>query len=118
MMRGKPTDPATMAPVALYIRAAEGDPADTLEIQLRRLEAYARRNDLDPVRVYFETRGSRTQFDGMMAEATRGKTPFRRILVVDYRRFAGDLDVFRRWTDRLEEHGVSVVSLTESPGGD
>ena len=117
-MRREPGDPVPMTPVALYIRAAEGDPDNTLQIQLERLGAYVRRIDLEQVRAYFDVLGSRTQFDGMMAEATSGRPPFRRILVVNCRRFAADPEQFRRWTDRLEEHGVSVVSITESPGGD
>ena len=114
----EPDDPVRMTPAALYIRAAEGDPDNTLQIQLERLGAYARRNDLEQARVYFDVLGSRNQFDRMMAEATRGKPPFRCILVVNYRRFAGSEEEFRRWTDWLEEQGVSVVSITESPGGD
>ena len=114
----QPGEQETREPAALYIRAAEGDPDNTLETQLERLGAYARRNDLEQARVYFDVLGSRNQFDRMMAEAIRGKPPFLRILVVNYRRFAADPEQLRRWTDRLEEHGVSVVSITESPGGD
>ena len=102
------------APAALYIRADGGDPDNTLELQLERLQRHAGANRLDPVRVYFETRGSRIQFDWMTAEATGERPPFRRILAVNYSRFAVPREEFRHWAERLERHGVSVGSITEA----
>ena len=46
-------------PVALYIRSMTGDPAHTLENQLRALQNHAARNGMQQVRVYFDTRDDR-----------------------------------------------------------
>ena len=72
-MRMQSREHRVREPAALYIRAAGGDPDNTLDLQLERLQRYAGANDLDPERVYFETRGSRAQFDRMIAEATGGE---------------------------------------------
>ena len=107
-------------PVALYIRSMAGDPAHTLENQLRALQKHAARNGMQQVRVYFDTRDDRSQFDRMMAEATGENPPFRRILVLELSRFAldsGDLD---GQLARLDGRGVAVEPMTgptsEAPG--
>ena len=69
-----------------------------MELQLERLQRYASANDLDPVRVYFKTRNSRSQFDRMISEATGERPPFRRILVISYSRFAECQEEFQQWT--------------------
>ena len=48
--------------VALYIRTLEGDPDNSLQVQLTALQDYARSRQLDAVRVFFDVQGSRSQF--------------------------------------------------------
>ena len=96
-------------PVALYIRSMTGDPAHTLENQLLALQNHAARNGMQQVRVYFDTRDDRSQFERMMAEATGENPPFRRILVHDEERLCGCESELRA---RLEGTGVTVMSVT------
>ena len=107
-------------PVALYIRTLKGDPDNSLEVQLMALQRYARRRQLDAVRVFFDIQGGRRQFEAMLAQATRENPPFRRILVLELSRFAlnsGDLD---GQLARLDGRGVAVEPMTgptsEAPG--
>ena len=100
-------------PVALYIRTLEGDPDNSLPVQLTALQGYARGRQLDAVRVFFDIQGGRSQFEAMLAEATRENPPFRQVLVHDEGRLCGcevEMDELRA---RLEENGVTVVSVTE-----
>jgi DNA invertase Pin-like site-specific DNA recombinase len=102
-------------PVALYARTWPGDPDGSVEVQIRALHEYARRHRLEAVRVYFDTRNTRSQFHEMMAEATGEDPPFRQILVHDMgrlSRWAAGLSALR---DRLEANGVTVVSVTGGP---
>ena len=96
-------------PVALYIRTLEGDPDNSLPVQLTVLQGYARSRQLDAVRVYFDIEGGRSQFESMMAEATGGNPPFRRVLVYDEGRLCGFEAELRA---SLEGNGVTVVSVT------
>ena len=70
-------------PVALYIRTLAGDPGNSLQAQLTALQRYARRRQLDAVRVFFDIQGGRSQFEAMLAEATGENPPFRQVLVHD-----------------------------------
>ena len=94
-------------PVALYIRTLEGDPDNSLTVQLTVLQCYARSRRLDAVRVYFDIQGGRSQFEAMVAEATGENPPFRRVLVHDEERLCGCEAELRA---RLEGNGVTVVS--------
>ena len=96
-------------PVALYIRTLEGDPDNSLPVQLTVLQRYARRGQLDPVRVFFDIQGGRSQFDTMLAEATGENPPFRQVLVHDEGRLCGCEAELRT---RLEGNGVMVVAVT------
>ena len=96
-------------PVALYIWTLEGDPDNSLSVQLTALQRYARSRQLDAVRVYFDIQGSRSQFEAMMAGATGENPPFRRVLVYDEGRLRGRKAELRT---RLEGNGVTVVSVT------
>ena len=100
-------------PVALYIRTLEGDPDNFLEVQLTALQRYARRRQLDAVRVFFDIQGGRSQFDAMLAEATGGNPPFRRVLVHDQGRLCGREEELDELRARLEGHGVTVVAVTD-----
>ena len=65
------------------------------------------------MRVYFDTRNTRSQFHEMMAEATGEDPPFRQILVHDMgrlSRWAAGLSALR---DRLEANGVTVCPSPE-----
>ena len=98
-------------PVALYIRTLEGDPDNSLQVQLMALQRYARRRQLDAVRVFFDIQGSRSQLEAMLAEATGENPPFRQVLVFELGRLCGceaDQDELRA---RLEGNGVMVVSV-------
>ena len=44
-------------PVALYIRTLEGDPDNSLQVQLMTLQRYARSRRLYAVRVFFDIQG-------------------------------------------------------------
>ena len=107
-MRGEKVEEAV--PVAFYIRSMAGDPAHTLENQLRALQRHAARNGMQQVRVYFDTRNGRSQFERMMVEATGENPPFRRILVQDEERLCGCEAVLRTG---LEGNGVTVVSVSD-----
>ena len=96
-------------PVALYIRTLEGDPDNSLQVQLMALQGYAQRNRLAVARVLFDIQGGRSQFDAMLAEATGENQPFRRVLVYDEGRFC---DCEAELRTRLEGSGVTVVSLS------
>ena len=99
-------------PVALYIRTPDGDPDNSLEVQLMALQGYARRNRLVVVRILIDIQGGRSQFEQMMLEATGEDPPFRQVLVYDEgllcRREAG----LRELRTRLEGNGVTVMSVT------
>ena len=100
-------------PVALYIRTLAGDPGNFLQAQLTALQRYARRRQLDAVRVFFDIQGGRSQFEAMLAEATGENPPFRQVLVHDEGRLCGceaEVDELRA---RLQENGVTVVSVTD-----
>ena len=100
-------------PVALYIRTLEGDPDNSLQAQLTALQRYARRGQLDAVRVFFDIQGGRSHFEAMLAEATGENPPFRQVLVHDEGRLCGceaELDELRA---RLEGHGVTVVAVID-----
>ena len=112
----QPREPGERVPAALYVRPAGGDPDDSLETQLESLQGYARRNGLEVVRVYFDTRGDRSQFDRMMAEAAWENPPFRRILAAGYDRLAGPGEELQGWKKWLKEKGVAVVSITDPSG--
>ena len=99
-------------PVALYIRTLEGDPDNSLPVQLTALQRYARRGQLDPVRVFFDIQGGRSQFERMLAEATGENPPFRQVLVHDERRLSSEESELDELRARLEDHCVMVVSLT------
>ena len=98
----------TVPPVALYIRTLEGDPGNFLESQLMALQRYARRRQLDAVRVFFDVQGGWNQFEAMMAEATGENPPFRQVLVYDEGRLCRREAELRA---RLEGNGVTVMSV-------
>ena len=100
--------------VALYVRTPEGDPDNSLPVQFDTLQEYARRQSLDPVRVYFDIQGGGSQLEAMMAEATGENPPFRQVLVYDEGRLCGGEADLRA---RLEGHGVAVMAVTEPPEG-
>ena len=100
-------------PVALYIRTLEGDPDNSLPVQLTVLQRYARRRRLAAVRIFFDIQGGRSQFERMLAEATRENPPFRQILVHEEERLSGCEAELRELRARLEGNGVMVVSLAE-----
>ena len=96
-------------PVAPYIRTLEGDPDNSLQAQLMALQRYARRRQLDAIRVFFDIQGGRSQFEAMTAEATGENPPFRQVLVYDEGRLCrceAELQT------RLEGNGVTVMSVT------
>ena len=100
-------------PVALYIRTLEGDPDNSLPVQLTALQRYARRHELATARVYFDIQGGRSQMEAMLEEATRDDRSFRQVVVYDLGRLCGceaELDELRA---RLEGHGVTVVAVTD-----
>ena len=101
------------APVALYIRTLEGDPDNSLPVQLTALQRYARRHELATARVYFDIQGGRSQFEAMLAEATGENPPFRQVLVHDQRRLCGGEDELGELRARLEGNGVIVVAITD-----
>ena len=98
--------------VALYIRTLEEDPGNFLQAQMTALQWYARRRQLDAVRVFFDIQGGRSQFEAMVAEATGENPPFRRVLVHDEGRLCGCEDELDELRARLEGHGVTVMSVT------
>ena len=100
-------------PVALYIRTLEGDPDNSLQVQLMALQGYAKRNRLAVARVFFDIQEGRSQFDAMLAEATGERQPFRQVLVHDEGRLCGREDELDELRAKLEGHGVTVVSLAE-----
>ena len=100
-------------PVALYIRTLAGDPGNFLQVQLTAPQRYARRRQLDAVRVFFDIQGGRTQFEAMLAEATGENPPFRQVLVHDEGRLCGCGAAPDELRARLEGHGVRVVSVTD-----
>ena len=72
-----------LTPVALYAR----DSATSAEYASQSLQAlleatrnYAERNHMQPVSHFVDRRGSREEFDWMMAQATSDNPPFRTIL--------------------------------------
>ena len=107
-------------PVALYIRTLKGDPNNSLEVQLMALQGYARRRQLDAVRVFFDIDGGWSQFEAMLAQATGENPPFRRILVLELSRFAPDSGNLDEQLARLDGRGVAVEPTTgptaEAPG--
>ena len=113
----QPGSTGDSAPAALYIRSMPGDPDDSLEVQLRVLQGHAARNGLEQVRVFFDARDSRTQFERMMAEATGDNPSFRRILVVELRRLAGDSGESEALLAGLKASGVTVQSVSGSSEG-
>ena len=58
-------------PVALYIRTLEGDPDNSLQVQLTALQRYARRRQLDAVRVFFDIQGVPEPVRGDAGRANR-----------------------------------------------
>ncbi len=99
-------------PVALYIRTLEGDPDNSLPVQLMALQRFARSRRLDAVRVFFDIQGGRTQFERMLAEATGENPPFRQVLVHDERRLSSGEAQLDELRARLEGNGGTVVSVT------
>ena len=100
-------------PVALSIRTLEGDPDNSLPVQLMTLQRYARSRRLDPVRIFFDIQGGRSQLEVMLAEATREHPPFRRVLVHDEERLSGEAGGQGDMRARLEGAGVMVVFVTD-----
>ena len=101
-------------PVALYVRSLKGDPNNSLEVQLMALQRYARRRQLDAVRVFFDIDGGRSQFEVMLAQATGENPPFRQVLVHDKGRLCRREEELQELRARLEGNGVTVMSVTDS----
>ena len=58
-------------PVALYIRTLAGNPGIFLQVQLTALQRYARRRQLDAVRVFFDVQGRPEPVRGDAGRANR-----------------------------------------------
>ena len=100
-------------PVALYIRTLAGNPGIFLQVQLTALQRYARRRQLEAVRVFFDIEGGgRSQFEAMKAEATSETPPFRQVLVYDQGRLCRCEAELRELRTKLEGNGVTVMSVT------
>ena len=113
----EPRESLEAVPVALYVRTLEGDPYNSLPVQLDALQEYARRQGLDPVRVYFDIQGGRSQLEAMLAEAAREHPTFRQVLVHDLGRLSRGTEDLGELRARLEGNGVAVVAVTSPPEG-
>ena len=101
----RPKAPNTLVPVAFYIRSAEGDPDNSLKLQLRELQHHADANRMDAVRIFFDVRGSRSHFNEMMREATGGNPAFSRILVAELSKLAPTSSEFIEVMAKLDAVG-------------
>ena len=67
-----------LTPVALYVRFSSlVEAEESVETQQTALRDYAERNNFRPINHFVDTRGSREEFDWMMAQATSDNPPFR-----------------------------------------
>ena len=107
-------------PVALYARVSSDRQDVDLSIaaQLRALRDYAGKNGYLVAREYVDEAESgriadRPQFQRMLDEASKPKSPFQEILVWKFSRFTRKREHAVAFKSMLRRRGVRVVSITE-----
>ena len=109
-----------------YVRQSTEGQDDLLspEAQVRRIETFAHRDDVDMVGGYDDiaisgaTAAKRPGFQRMIKDATSAERPFDMIIVYDISRFSRNTRELLNYRHQLKQHGVSVQSVTEPHHGD
>lgn len=105
----------TLKPVALYARTSTTDQEEAFiseEAQLDALREYADANGMHPVSHFVDRRGTREEFDWMMAQATSETPPFRTILTYSLNRLTRSAAELRTLMGELEANGLELISAT------
>ena len=104
-----------MQHAAIYVKEAAGYPEgeNTRELQTRECESYCGVHGLQITARYYDSPGSRQDFQRMMEDATKDAPPFNTIVVWKLRNFSWSLDETVLCRDRLSANGVTLVSTTE-----
>ena len=99
--------------MTLYIRSVEGDPENSLKLQLGELQHHASASRRDAVRTFFDIRENRSQFNEMMTEATGENPAFRRILVLELSTLAPTSGEFIEVMARLNTGGIILAQVRD-----
>ena len=105
-----------MQNAAIYIKEAAGYPEgeNARELQTQECEGYCGVHGLRITARYYDSPGSRQDFQRMMEDATKDAPPFDTIVVWKLRNFSWSLEETILCRDRLSANGVALVSTTES----
>ena len=105
-----------MQNAAIYIKEAAGYPEgeNTRELQTRECERYCHVHGLRITARYYDSPGSRQDFQRMMEDATKDAPPFSTFVVWKLRNFSWSLDETVLCRERLSANGVVLISTTES----
>ena len=106
-----------MQHAAIYVKESAGyhEGENTQELQTRECESYCGVHGLRITARYYDSPGSREDFQRMMEDATGDAPPFDTIVVWKLRNFSWSLEETILCRDRLSANGVVLVSTTESP---
>lgn len=105
-----------MQHAAIYVKEAAGYPEgeNTQELQTRECESYCDIHGLRITARYYDSPGSRQDFQRMMEDATRDAPTFNAIVVWRLRNFSWSLEETVLCRDRLSANGVTLISTMES----
>ena len=101
---------------AVYVKETAERPAgkNSREVQTQECERHCAVHGLEITARYYDSPGSRLDFQRMMDGATKKEPPFNLIVVRKLRNFSWLLEETVLCRDRLSANGVSLVSTTES----
>ena len=104
----------TLTTVALYARTSANrhDVDQSIQAQLDAMRDYAERNRMRPVSHFVDTRGSREEFDWMMAQATSDSPPFRTVLVYSFDRLTRSHTEMKTLLEELTDNGLEIIAIS------
>ena len=106
-----PVEPSTAAKEA----AGYLDGENSRELQARECEKYCEAHGLEITARYYDSAGSRNDFERIIEDTTEEGPPFDSIIVQKLRNFSWSIEETVLCRDRLSASGVRLILPTESP---